>query len=109
VNILQPDVLWAGGISCCLRVCHLAESLGLNVITHAGMNYPYGQHLAFAMPAVAWGERSEGVSPPGVPRAEMVALPGTSVIENGFLLPNDAPGFGLEIDEEWLESRAAAR
>ncbi len=86
VDILQPDVLWAGGISCCLRICHLAEALGLNVISHAGMNYPYGQHLAFAMPAVSWGERSEGVSPPGVPLKEMVTLPGTAVIEDGYLV-----------------------
>jgi L-rhamnonate dehydratase len=60
-----------------------------------------------AMPAIAWGERSEGVSPPGVPLAEMVRLPGTAVIENGDLVPSEAPGFGLEITREWLEERAA--
>ena len=48
---------------------------GISVITHAGMNYPYGQHLAFAMPAITWGERSEGVSAPGVPLEEMVNYP----------------------------------
>jgi L-rhamnonate dehydratase len=67
------------------------------------MNYPYGQHLSMAMPAVTWGERSEGVSAPGVPLAEMVKLPGTAVIEDGCLVPSDAPGFGLEIDDAWLE------
>ncbi|HUV93723.1 MAG TPA: enolase C-terminal domain-like protein [Anaerolineae bacterium] len=107
VDILQPDVLWAGGITCCTRICHIAESFNLSVITHAGMNYPYGQHLAYAMPAIPWGERSEGVSPPGVPLEEMVALPGTAVIVDGYLVPSDAPGFGLEVTEEWLESAAA--
>ena len=68
VDIFQPDVLWAGGITSCVRICHLAEAAGISVITHGGMNYPYGQHLAFAMPAIAWGERSEGVSPPGCTR-----------------------------------------
>ena len=77
---------------------------GISVITHAGMNYPYGQHLAFAMPAITWGERSEGVSAPGVPLEEMVKLPGTSVIKDGYVAPSDAPGFGLEIDEAWIES-----
>jgi len=107
VDILQPDVLWAGGITCCTRICHIAEAFGLSVITHAGMNYPYGQHLAFAMPAIPWGERSEGVSPPGVPLEEMVALPGTAVIKDGYLVPSDAPGFGLEVTEEWLESASS--
>ena len=102
VDILQPDVLWAGGITGCVRICHIAEAFGLSVITHAGMNYPYGQHLAFAMPVIPWGERSEGVAPPGVPLEEMVALPGTPVIRDGYLVPSDAPGFGLEVTEEWL-------
>lgn len=106
VDILQPDILWSGGITGCVKICHLAEAAGLSVITHAGMNYPFGQHLAFAMPAIVWGERSESVSAPGVPLAEMTLLPGTPAIENGYVTPSDAPGFGLEITPEWLEERA---
>ena len=104
VDILQPDPLWVGGISACLRICHTAEAAGLEVIPHGGMNYPYGQHLAYAMPAITWGERSGGVSAPGVPLAETVVLPGTAVIEDGYLIPSDAPGFGIEVDRALLES-----
>ena len=104
VDILQPDPLWVGGISACLRICHIAEAAGLEVIPHGGMNYPYGQHLAYAMPAITWGERSGGVSAPGVPLAETVVLPGTAVIEDGYLVPSDAPGFGIEVDRALLES-----
>lgn len=104
VDIFQPDVLWCGGITSAMKICHIAEANGISVITHGGMNYPYGQHLAYAMPAITWGERSEGVSAPGVPLEEMVKLPGTAVITDGFLVPSDAPGFGLEIDEDWIES-----
>jgi L-rhamnonate dehydratase len=104
VDIFQPDVLWGGGITAAVKICHLAEASGIAVITHAGMNYPYGQHLAYAMPAVVWGERSEGVSPPGVPLAEMTKLPGTPAIRDGYVRPSDAPGFGLEIDQAWLEA-----
>ncbi len=106
VDILQPDVLWCGGVTNAVRICHIADAYGLSVIAHAGMNTPFGQHLSFAMPAIAWGERSEGVSPPGVPLEEMVALPGTPVIRDGYLVPSDAPGFGLEITREWLEGVA---
>ena len=102
VDIFQPDVLWCGGITSAMKICHIAQASGITVITHAGMNYPYGQHLAFAMPSITWGERSEGVSLPGVPLEEMVKLPGTAVIQDGYLVPSDAPGFGLEIDQEWI-------
>ncbi|MCS5614156.1 MAG: hypothetical protein NZ961_27320 [Candidatus Poribacteria bacterium] len=103
VDIFQPDVLWCGGITSAMKICHIAQASGITVITHAGMNYPYGQHLAFAMPSITWGERSEGVSLPGIPLEEMVKLPGTAVIQDGYLVPSDAPGFGLEIDQEWIE------
>ncbi|MDQ3701994.1 MAG: L-rhamnonate dehydratase, partial [Chloroflexota bacterium] len=105
VDILQPDVAWVGGITASVRICHLAEAHGLTVIGHAGMNYPYGQHLALAMPAIPLGERSEGVAPPGVPLEELIALPGTVPVRNGRVRPTDAPGFGIEVTREWLESR----
>lgn len=106
VDILQPDPQWVGGVTAVMKICHMAQAHGVSVISHAGMNYPYGQHVSFAMPAIMWGERSEGVSPPGVPLAERVVLPGTPVIENGYLTPSDAPGFGFEFTKEWLEERA---
>ena len=105
VDILQPDIQWVGGVTACLRICHIAEAHGLTVIGHAGMNYPYGQHLAYAMPVIPWGERSEGVSAPGVPLKEMTVLPGTPTIENGYVKPSDAPGFGIEVSLDWLENR----
>ena len=106
VDILQPDVQWTGGITALVRICHIAEGHGLTVISHAGMNDPYGQHLSFAMPVIQWGERSQGVSPPGVPLEERVTLPGTPVIKDGYLIPSDAPGFGIEVTLDWLEERA---
>ena len=106
VDILQPDVKWVGGITACVRICHIAAAHGLTVISHGGMNYPFGQHLAYAMPVITWGERSEGVSPPGVPLEEMVVLPGTPVIKDGYLKPSDAPGFGIEVTKDWLEDAA---
>lgn len=106
VDIFQPDIRWVGGITPCVKICHIAEAAGISVITHGGMNYPYGQHLAFAMPAIPWGECSGGVSAPGVPMAEAVQIPGTAVPKNGYLVPSDAPGFGIELTRAQLESWA---
>ena len=46
VDFLQPDPLWAGGMTACVQICHLAAAAGIAVVPHGGMNYPYGQHLA---------------------------------------------------------------
>jgi L-rhamnonate dehydratase len=108
VDIFQPDVLWCGGITAGQKICAIAEAAGIHVMPHASMNYPYGQHLAYAMPAVMWGERSEGVSAPGVPLEEMVQIPGTPVIKDGYLIPSDAPGFGMEITQDWIESKTVS-
>jgi L-rhamnonate dehydratase len=101
-DVFQPDIAWACGFTGCLRITHLAEAAGIPVILHAGMNTPYGQHFSFAMPNVSWGEYFVGAGP-GVPLKETVVFPGAAVPENGWLVPNDAPGFGLELTDAVLE------
>ena len=41
-------------------------------------------------------------SDPGVPLEEAGRLPGVAVPKDGRLVPSDAPGFGLEIPQEWI-------
>ncbi len=36
VDIIQPDIMWAGGISECLKICALASTYGVPVIPHTG-------------------------------------------------------------------------
>jgi L-rhamnonate dehydratase len=103
VDILQPELQACGGLSAGIRICHIAEAAGISVMTHAGMSQPYGQHLSFAMPAITWGEWFGGNSHPDIPLTDLVKLPGTAVPENGCLVPNDAPGFGIDVDRAWLE------
>jgi L-rhamnonate dehydratase len=105
VNVFQPDILWCGGLTSLLQITQIAEANGIEVIPHGGMNWPYGQHVIYASSGATWGERSDGVAVPGVPLEDMVRLPGTAVIEDGFLIPSDAPGFGIEIDRAWIDAR----
>jgi L-rhamnonate dehydratase len=30
-------------------------------------------------------------------------LPGVAIAKDGVVIPSDAPGFGLQVDEGWLE------
>jgi L-rhamnonate dehydratase len=58
------------------------------------------------MPSMPWAECYIG-SDPGVPLDRAGRLPGTPVPEKGRVHPSDAPGFGLELQEEWLQPFAA--
>jgi L-rhamnonate dehydratase len=105
VDVLQPDIAWAGGLTACMRIAAIADAAGISVIPHAGMNTPYGQHFGYAHPASPMGEMFIG-TPPGVPLDEVKLFPGQAVPRDGRLVPSDAPGFGLGVD---LDGIAAMR
>lgn len=100
-DILQPDINWCGGVTTCQKIAAIADAAGISVIMHGGGNSVFGQHFSIATPAVPWLECFVG-TPPGVPLAEGWRLPGQAIPQDGWLTPNDAPGFGLDIPAAWL-------
>lgn len=102
-DIFQPDIAWAGGVTACLKINHVAEAAGIAVIPHAGMNTPYGQHFGYAMPNAPMGEFFLGTAP-GVPLEETRLFPGMSVPREGRLVPSGEPGFGLGVDLDGIEA-----
>lgn len=96
VDIVQPDLLWCGGLTEALKIYTLAEVAGIPTMPHAALNTPYGQHFTYALPACELGE-FHLASPVGVPLAEVVPLPGMAVPRDGHLVPSDAPGFGIDV------------
>lgn len=102
LDILQPDIHWVGGLSECVRICHMASAAGKMVCLHGGALHSYGLHLTWAMPNTPWGEYFVG-SAPGVPLKETargdVPVPNESYID---LESGGAPGFGLDVQEDWL-------
>ena len=99
VDIFQPDIAWAGGMTGCLKITHIAEGAGLPVILHAGANTPYGQHFSLATANCPMGEYFVA-SAPGVPFAEVRLTPGMQTPQGGSVTPSDEPGFdlGLTLD-----------
>ena len=102
VDILQPDIEWVGGLTTCIKIAHAADAAGKKVILHAGGLTPYGQHLSFAMPAVPWLEYFVGAAP-GIPLNETTWMPEMPYAIDGWLEIADEPGFGLHIQEDWIE------
>jgi L-rhamnonate dehydratase len=107
VDIFQPDLQYVGGITAAVKVCHIADAAGLQVMTHLGANDAYGQHFCFAMPNNTWGELFVETAP-GAPLIDgFRPTPGMAVPKNGYIVPNDAPGFGIELTMKELESAIA--
>jgi L-rhamnonate dehydratase len=103
VDIVQPDINWCGGVTTCQKIAMAADAAGTSVILHGGGNTAFGQHFSYATPSVPWLECFIG-TPPGVPLEEAWRLPGESYPRDGWLIPSNAPGFGLEIPEAWLQA-----
>jgi L-rhamnonate dehydratase len=101
VDILQPDIEWCGGATTCRKIAAAADAAGLVVMLHGGGNTAYGQHFSYATPNVPWCECFVG-SDPGIELANGWGLPGQAVPKDGWLVPSDAPGFGLDVQEAWL-------
>lgn len=101
IDIVQPDMHWVGGLTACRHIAEMANVAGLTVIPHGGAMSPYAMHLSVAMPNMPWGEYFVGTAP-GVPLEEMTRLPGYAVPKDSFTTVSDAPGFGIDIPEEWI-------
>jgi D-arabinonate dehydratase len=96
-DILQPDVTVVGGVSEWMKVAALASAHGVPVAPH--YVWDVHVHLAAATPAVVIQEYFERDS-------DLVnfddVLRNPLRPENGVLKVPEAPGLGLELDEEAL-------
>ncbi len=97
VDVLQPDALWVGGVTPCRRIANAAAEGGYDLAIHCGANDSYGQHLSVALTGNLWGEMYIGCPKGSSLMNSWRATPGMQLPTNGRLLPNDAPGFGIEL------------
>lgn len=102
VDVLQPDLNWCGGMTEAIKIYTIGEAAGIQTIPHGGANSAFGQHFAMAMPESLLAEFWLG-SDPGIPLEEARRFPGVAVPKDGRLVPSDAPGFGLDVKEEWIK------
>ena len=106
VDIVQPDIMYLGGISRTLHVCKMAEAAGLPVTPHAAnlsLVTMCTMHLLKAIPnAGKYLEFSiEGLD--YYPWQEGLFLGDPYHIVDGHAVIADAPGWGVEINPAWLD------
>ena len=101
VDFLQPDVARAGGITEIKKIAALAAGHQLPMSFHTwgdAVALAASIHLSAAMPECTVMELDYTYNPL---RAELLRQP--LEVENGFLVPPDKPGLGIELDADALE------
>jgi L-alanine-DL-glutamate epimerase-like enolase superfamily enzyme len=96
-SIVQVDVARIGGITPWLKTAHLAETFNVLVCPHFLMELHVG--LCAAVPSAAWVEY--------IPQLDDITTSRIR-IENGFAIPSDRPGLGIEWDWAAIARRAGA-
>ncbi|MEM9423303.1 MAG: galactonate dehydratase [Spirochaetota bacterium] len=112
VNIVQPDISHAGGISECLRIAQMAEAYDVQLALHCPLG-PLALMAAIHVDAVAYNtliqEQSMGIhynQDGGAEVLEYIRNPEVLDIRDGFFKLPELPGLGLEIHEELVIRRA---
>lgn len=109
VDVVQPDILYLGGISRTLRVCRMANAAGLPITPHCanqGLVTLFTMHLLRAIEGAGkYLEFSiEGLD--YYPWQDGLFVKSPYDVEGGQVTVGDAPGWGVEIDPEWLAKSA---
>ncbi len=96
IDILQPDVMWVGGMTELLRIGALASAYDLPVIPHG--SGPYSYHFIASQTGAAFCEYV-AASPDGQSIQPVFGdlFVGEPLPENGRIRLGDAPGFGMDL------------
>ena len=102
ITIFQPDVSKTGGITEVMRIAHMASAYKIQVNPHSSMTGINMAACVHVLAAIDNGGYFEGdVSKNNLFRDELVSTPYV-VDKNGCVTPLEAPGIGVEVNEEFL-------
>jgi len=103
VDIVQPDLVYFGGLLRSMRVAAMAKRAGIDIVPHIsprGLGALYMTHFACAVDNTTDFQEYKGDNDP-VPY-ELVEGGGRFRAVDGRLDLPDAPGFGVRFDPDWL-------
>jgi L-alanine-DL-glutamate epimerase-like enolase superfamily enzyme len=107
VDIVQPDVIWTGGITECRKIAALAQAYGLPVIPHvfsSAVSSIANMHLIASLPNAGLLEFDQNVNPL---RTELFEEP-LDVDQNGQVRLPDRPGLGVTLNARTVEQYRVA-
>jgi len=96
IDILQPDVMWVGGMTELLKIAAHAEAYDIPVVPHG--SGPYSYHFIASQTGAAFCEYV-AASPDGQSIQPVFGelFLGEELPRNGRLKLSDRPGFGMEL------------
>ena len=100
VDILQPDINRAGGITEALKICAMAEAAGLPVVPHS--NEAHNLHVIFSRAAHVCPvvEYFPDVAPDTGNELFWKLFEGLPVATGGRLVMSNAPGLGIRVRKD---------
>lgn len=102
VDIVQPDVVWSGGITVCRKIAALAEAHGLPVIPHvfsSAVAAVANMHFIASIPNGSWLEFDQNPNPL---RSELFTDP-IEVDSGGRVRLPDRPGLGVTLNQQVVD------
>jgi L-alanine-DL-glutamate epimerase-like enolase superfamily enzyme len=102
VDIVQPDVIWTGGITECRKVAALAQAYGLPVIPHvfsSAVSSIANMHFIAAIPNGGLLEFDQNVNPL---RSELFEEP-IDIDANGKVRLPERPGLGVTLNQATID------
>jgi L-alanine-DL-glutamate epimerase-like enolase superfamily enzyme len=111
VDVVQPDILYVGGIDRALQVARMAAAAGLKVTPHCanlGLVTLFTMHVLRAIPNAGKYLEFSIEGPDYYPWQYGLTVEDPYRIEAGQATVTDAPGWGVTICPEWL-ARSAYR
>ena len=105
VDIVQPDILYLGGICRTLAVCRMAQAAGLPVTPHCAnlsLVTLFTMHLLRAIPNAGKYLEFSIEGPEYYPWQEGLFVESPYRISDGQAHVTEAPGWGVEVAPEWL-------
>jgi L-alanine-DL-glutamate epimerase-like enolase superfamily enzyme len=105
VDIVQPDILYVGGLTRALAVARMAEATGLPVTPHAanlGLVTLFTMHFLKALPNAGKYLELSIEGPDYYPWQYGLFRGDPYRVEDGCVTVPGEPGWGVEIDPDWL-------
>ena len=108
VDVVQPDAGRAGGITGLRKIANLAEARFATVAPHAGSLGPVAEYAALhILAAIPNALILEKMDPDWEGRARCVTA--TPILRDGYLIVPEAPGLGIDIDEDFVARHPSIR
>jgi L-alanine-DL-glutamate epimerase-like enolase superfamily enzyme len=102
VDIVQPDVCYVGGLTSALRVAAAAAAAGIPCVPHSANHSMVTVFALHMMGAIANAGEYVECSVEPTSWTEGLFAPALAV-EDGMMAIPAGPGWGVEIDNSWLE------